>query len=239
MDDPAWNQAVTLPPMTQSLGAPPLPDFPYTTTVKLLWSPDDLYVRFVCRGNEIYTPEHGRDAPIYKGDAVEVFLDPVGDGREWVELECNANNDVFDQIFLCTADPKFDPSLCQAPGMDRNTWNFLSWNLTGLRTAAAKISLAPGEQDWIVDLAIPAKELLHRLGMKQYAPMTLRGDFLRYAHPPSAPGGTRTLFSLNWSPVSYGRPHRSPAAYGYIVLVPAAAAGSAPPASGPAPAAAP
>jgi hypothetical protein len=219
-DDPAWLHAVTLPALTLSLGTPPLVSPPPQTKVQLLWSPDYLYVRFICQDTNIYTPIHGRDAPIYQGDAVEVFLDPVGDSRQWVELEFNADNDVFDQLFLCTTEPKPDASLClSSAAMVRNTWNFLSWDMVGLRSQAARMLHAPNEQDWIVDIAIPAKELLRRTGLKQFAPMTLRGDFLRYKSLPSAQDKQRNLLSLNWSPVVLGRPHRSPGAYGYINLV--------------------
>jgi hypothetical protein len=220
VDDPAWTSAVTLPDMTVSLGAPaptaPLPQ----TKVQLLWDADYLYVRFICHDTEIYTPVHGHDSPIYSGDAVEIFLDPVGDAHQWIELEFNADDDYFDQMFLCIAEPKHDESLClTGEVVSRDTWNFLSWDMQGLRSKAARLTPTANEQNWIVDIAIPAKELLHRLGLKQLTPMTLRGDFIRYKYLPSEPGKPRHLLPLNWSPVATGRPHRCPAAYGYINLV--------------------
>ncbi len=219
VNDPAWAQAVVLPPMTPSLGVPtppiPLPE----TKVQLLWDADYLYVRFFCRDTDIFVPVHGRDAPIYQGDAVEVFLDPVGDAHQWVELEFNADNDILDQITFVTGEPVHDATLCLTGEVSaRDTWTFLSWDMKGLRSQAARLTPTPNGQDWIVDMAIPAKELLHRNGLKQFAPMTLRGDFLRYKHYLLDPAKPRGFLPLNWSPVSGGRPHRSPAAFGYIHL---------------------
>jgi hypothetical protein len=237
VDDPAWIRAATLPALTPSLGTPPLSTPPPLTKVQLLWDADYLYVRFICRDTEIYTPVHGHDAPLYQGDAVEIFLDPVGDSRQWIELEFNADNDTFEQLFLCTAEPKYDSALCLTGDViARDTWNILPWDLKGLRSKAMRLLPATNEQDWIVDVAIPAKVLLRRTGLKQFAPMTLRGDFLRYKYPPAEPGKPRELLPLNWSPVSSGRPHHSPGAYGYInlaVAIPAVDSneGSRPPSS--------
>ena len=197
VDDPAWPPAVTLPALTPSLGAPP-PSIPVPETeVQLLWDADYLYVRFICRDTEIYTPVHGHDAPIYQGDAAEIFLDPVGDSRQWVELEFNADNDTFELLYLCTTEPKSDSALCLTPEViSRDSWTISPWDLKGLRSQAARLTPAANAQDWIVDIAIPAKELLRRAGLKQFAPMTLRGDFLRYKYMPSEPGNTAQVASL-------------------------------------------
>jgi len=184
-----------------------------------MWDAGYLYVRFICQDQEIYTPVHGCDAPLYQGDAVEVFLDPVGDARQWIELEFNADNDVFDQLYLCTAEPKTNASLCLTDDIiDHNTWEFLSWNLAGLISQASRRTSSANEQDWIVDVAIPANELLRRAGLKQFQQMTLRGNFLRYKWLSAASGAKRELLPFNWSPVILGCPHHSPTAFGFITL---------------------
>jgi hypothetical protein len=219
LDDPAWAHAASLPPLTRSLGHEPMPPSFPDTTILLLWDADYLYVRFICKDREIYTPIHGHDSPIYKGDAVEVFIDPVGDARQWIELEFNADNDVLDKIYLCTTQPKVDASLCMTQDVaSRDFWEFLSWDMTGLLSKARRLPPTSNAQDWIVDIAVPAKELLRRKGLKQFQPMTLKGDFLRYKWMPSARGSERDLLPLNWSPVSFGNPPYSPAAYGTIIL---------------------
>jgi len=216
--DPAWKAAAQLAPFTLSLPwRPQAPRVPPETEVRLLWDADALYVRFLCKDDHIDTPIHGHDAPIYQGDAVEIFLDPVGDSRQWIELEFNATNDVLDQLFLCTGEPRTDSSLRLTDEvLSRDVWAILSWDMHGLKSAAGRWSVGGKEIGWIVDVSIPAPELLKRTGLRHFRPMTLRGDFLRYKWLPGLP--KRELISSNWSPVGFGCPHQSPAAYGEIVL---------------------
>jgi len=219
-DDPSWNGAAKIVGLQLSENPPYNPTTVPQTTVLLKWDRDNLYVRFICEGDqEIYSPFSGRDAPYYKGDVVEVFLDPKGDGREYVEIEVSPNNGVLDQIYLCTAEPKYKANGRLEPAfIDRDLWTFPSWNLDGLRTAAAN----HGSKGWIVDMAIPAS-ILKRTGTKEFGPMVLRANFLRYDYPvrPQADGsiGERVLVPLNWAPVQGGCPHISADRMGYLDLV--------------------
>jgi hypothetical protein len=220
--DPAWGKAARLVTLAPSLEQPgPLPASLPGTEVRLLWDANFLYVRFLCRDTEIYTPFHGHDAPLFRGDAVEVFLDPVGDARQWIELQFDADNDTFERLFLCTGTPQAGPTgRLLDDVIKREVWEFPQWDLPGLRSAAARWKEDGKEVGWIVDVAVPASGLLKRLGKTKFEPMTLRADFLRYEYGPAAPGGERPLLSLNWSPVLFGGPHRSPMAYGYVTLSP-------------------
>ncbi|SDT94344.1 hypothetical protein SAMN05444156_0945 [Verrucomicrobium sp. GAS474] len=224
--DPAWNGAASIVSLSPSLregkdAALPVPAS--ATEIRLLWDAEWLYVRFLCRGGMPYTPERGRNALLYKGDAVEMFIDPAGDARQWIELQANVNNDLFQQLFLCTGEPQSGPTLRLRDDLfGRDVWIFRGWELTGLRNAASRRdgSGAGGETEWIVDLALPAASLLKRLGKTKFEPMTLRAEFLRALW--SAPGaeGSRYLVFLDWAPVTYGNPHRSPAAFGFLDLLP-------------------
>jgi Carbohydrate family 9 binding domain-like len=219
-DDPAWSQATRIPLDTLSLSTTPPPAIPIPgTEVRLLWDADWLYVRFLCKDDHPYLPFHGPNAPIYKGDVVEIFLDPVGDCREWMELEFNASNDVYNQITVCTAEPKWDRSLrLNDDFIARDVWTFPNPYLTELRSAAAPWKVNGQTVGWIVDAAIPAAGILKRSGLKKLGAMTLRGNFLRYKSVPQATGTKRDLLSLTWSPVVLFIPHRCPAAFGFIDL---------------------
>jgi hypothetical protein len=219
-NDPAWNKAAVIPLIIPSLSTSPPPIAPILKTeIRLLWDPGWLYVRFLCHDDKIYLPVHGRDAPIYKGDAVEVFIDPIGDCREWIELEFNAANDVFDQITLCTGEPKWDRSFrLTNEVIAQNIWTFPYPDFKNLRSAAAPWKINSQTVGWIVDVAIPAAGILKRTGLKQLQIMSLRGDFLRYKMIPKPTGDKRDLLSLTWSPIVIGIPHRCPAAFGFIDL---------------------
>jgi Carbohydrate family 9 binding domain-like len=218
LNDPAWIHAAKLPELTPSLGARAIPSPLPETTFMLLWDPDYLYVRFICKDRNIYAPIHGHDGPLYRGDAVEVFLDPDGDAKRWVELEFSPDNDVREGLFLCPSPTKIDSSLCLTKSaIAHDLKQILSWDLPGLRSRAVRFS-APGEENWIVDAAIPAKGIFRKTAQNRFRPMILKGELMRYKWMTVGPGRPRELLPLNWSPVSFGNPHHSPAAYGRIIL---------------------
>jgi hypothetical protein len=123
--------------------------------VRLLWDQKFLYVRFICQDNEIYSPFTGRDRPHYQGDVVEVFLDPVGDSRQYVELQVSPRNQVFDQLMLLTGEPRSDENLrLLNEVIDRNWWTDLGWTLDGLSTATSVVQRDGKTSGWIADIAI-------------------------------------------------------------------------------------
>lgn len=215
--DAAWSNAAEIPDLAPSPGTKA--GLPFRkTTVRLLWDKKFLYVRFVCEGDDILATLTGRDAEYSREDAAEVFLDPVGDEKEYIELQVSPHNGVRDVLYLCTGVPASGEDRTQpAELIARDIWTFPEWTLDGLKTAAGRFE-SGGRRGWIVELAIPAN-CLRRLGRKEFGPMTLRANFIRLDHPadPARPG-VRNFVSSAWSPVVAGRAHRSPAANGYVRL---------------------
>ena len=120
------------------------------TEIRLRWDPQFLYVRFSCADDDIYAPFDGYDQPIYKGDVAEVFLDPVGDGRQYIELELSPRGDVFRQLYLLTAEPASDPDgLLRDEVVERDLWRVPGWDLPGLRTRARACRLGSGKPGWM------------------------------------------------------------------------------------------
>ncbi|MEO7717465.1 MAG: carbohydrate-binding family 9-like protein [Capsulimonas sp.] len=217
-EDSAWKNAPTIPSLPLSLGEESAGLTALPTQVKLLWDADYLYIRFVCISSEIHSPYKTHDDPIYKGDCVEMFLDVKGDARQWIELEVSPRCVTFDKVMTLTADPISDADLILAPDLrNRDLWRDLSWTLDGLRTAATIQKSGKRITGWTVDIALPAKPTLRRLGLDHFAPMTLRANFLRYEYP-ATNGAKRPLIAMNWSPVRWGCPHISPQAMGYLEL---------------------
>lgn len=215
-DNPGWATASVIPALPVCLGNEGKDLAPSPTQVKVVWSDEALAVRFVCADDTVYTPVRGHDAPIWKGDVVEVFLDVKGDARQWIELEVNPNGDTFDQLTTLTAEPKTDDDgILVSSVLQRDYWPNPSWELAGWRTAASRTGTG-----WIVDMAIPASAL-RRLGHDRYSPSTLRANFMRYKYLPSPAGAPRRLLAMGWAPVKYGCPHISPKRMGYVELAPA------------------
>ncbi len=223
--DPAWEGAARLDALSLGLGDGSKGLSPLPTQVLAQWDDKFLYVRFICEDSEIYTPFEKRDEPIYQGDCAEIFLDIVGDGRQVVELQLAPNGGVFDQQILLTAEAKSDENLVLTNDvLARDFWMDLGWNMTEMKTATSR-----SRGRWIADFALPAEAVLRRRGLKTFAPMTLRANFLRYDWAPDntdawglkdATGQKRRLNAHNWAPVKHGSPHISPAAMGFLRLVP-------------------
>jgi len=226
--DPAWAFAAVIPALSMSLGPDAEGLSPVPTEVRLLWDADCLYVRFLCEDDEAYSPHDRRDAPHHEGDVVELFLDPVGDGRQYVELQVSPRNQVLDQLIFVTADPACleDGRLTDEIAL-RDWWAHIEWDMPGLRTATGR--LARGADGWIADIAVPAFPLLRRLGLSSFQPMNLRAHVMRYDRPrlssqdAGAQTPARAFIAMNWAPVAYGCPHISPAAMGTLRLVEAGA----------------
>ncbi len=93
VSDPCWDAEGV---ESLSLQAPSNVKFanpPQSTRLRLLWNKDFLVIRFDCQDQSIlylpssYGPVGQRDLPYFKADAVEAFIDPVGDGRMYMEFQ--------------------------------------------------------------------------------------------------------------------------------------------------------
>ncbi len=136
--DSRWGEGTPV-----SLQAPSNVTFskpPEKTQVRVLWNPDFLLVRFDCEDRSIVRlpgSEKGqRDLPYFKADAVEVFLDPVGDGRTYMEFQFTPFNGVFDAIYFITATPHSQPNFMLDNDLAHDIFILPEWNLPGLKTEA-------------------------------------------------------------------------------------------------------
>jgi hypothetical protein len=208
--DTAWASALVIPSLAPCRGGGQTAD--PGTEVRLGWTTAALWLRFTCRDADPFLPTTERDGDLYTGDAIEVFLDPVGDARMFVEVQANAGGAFTDILHLVTGDPHLlaDGVLAIA---SREQWTMRAWNADGLRCTGLRQA-----DGWTVDLALPAKPLLQRLGQTDWqAGQALRVALLRIDHPLAA-DGKRGFQAWSWGPVPNGRPHRAPGAYGHLVL---------------------
>ena len=223
--DPAWDQAVAIDGLSYCIADRPPSGPPSPTRVLLAWDDDFLYIRFICREDDLFAPfGKVRDATHYKGDVVEVFVDPAGDGRQYIEVQVSPAGGVFDVIHFVTTDrPPDEYGTLPRETWTTDRWSCGEWNMPDLRWAVRTDAFPDGGIRWITDLALPAEPLLRRRGMSSFAPMSLRANFLRYDGPVDRQSGRRRrLVGLNWSPVRLGLPHLSPASMGSLNLAPPA-----------------
>jgi hypothetical protein len=70
-----------------------------STRARMAWDPGHLYLAFVADDPDIQGTLMRRDQPVYREEAVEVFIDAKGTGRDYVELQVSPNGTQFDAAF--------------------------------------------------------------------------------------------------------------------------------------------
>lgn len=215
--DPAWRDAGKIDGLPLMRGPQATGLTPSPTRVELLWDANHLYVRFLCDDSDVVAAASGR--PVFDGDAVEVFIDPAGDGREFVELQVNPDGVSAQIIHLITAPVVASDSdgVLLPQIMQRDDWSFAQAVLPGFQTTARRVPVAVDGPGWIADLSLPAQPLLRRVGAARFEPMTIRANFVRFDVTRRESAASSEV-AMAWSPVVWGRPHRSPQAMGSLRL---------------------
>jgi hypothetical protein len=139
LDDVAWNEAEQTSLFVDiSTGRTP----PLQTWAKMVWDDEALYIAFWIADRNVEAKVLKNDGPVYNDNDIEVFLDPDGDGRQYMDLEMNANAAVFD-------------ALVDRPGGG----SYVDWNLRGLQSAVRveKASSWFGQKTkgWVAELKMP------------------------------------------------------------------------------------
>ncbi len=140
-DEKDWQAATALTPLRDIEGAA----IANTTTVRMLWDARYLYVQADMQEPHLWATLRERDSVIYHDPDFEVFIDPDGDTRNYVELEINALNTVWDLLLT-------------APYREANL-ALHDWDMPGLKHAVHLRGTLnnPADTDagWSVELAIP------------------------------------------------------------------------------------
>lgn len=105
LDEAEWKSAQRVGPFIAYNGRQRIKN---KTWARLLWDDKNLYVGFECDDADIHTSYKERDDPIYKIEAVEIFIDADGDRDEYVELQAAPNDVQFDAAFKGGRRKNFD-----------------------------------------------------------------------------------------------------------------------------------
>lgn len=190
------------------------------TEVRVLWDKKHLYVSFACMDDDIFCSGKLRhDENLYTEDVCEVFLDGVGDGRQWIEIQGNPSGESLDMMHLLTTEAEQVSSGRLLEDIARrDLWRFRQWDMKGLQIKSGRLRRDGKVTGWTLEMAIPAGPVVKRLGLKGFQPMYLRANFIRYDWQAARNGAKRDLVHMNWSPVQFGCPHISPGAMGHLLL---------------------
>jgi hypothetical protein len=162
LDDQAWQQA----PATEAFvrfDENRADGKTLTTTAKLAWDDQALYVAWECEDPDIWSTIAERDGNLWEGEVVEAYVDPDGNGKDYREFEISPLNTVIDL------------SIPQAVGgQPQDVEGARKWNATGWETAVKVQGTLDDREDadtrWTAEAAIPwanfagAKRLPPRVG---------------------------------------------------------------------------
>ena len=81
-------------------------DASFAATARVLWDDDNLYVAFDVADDHLRSTLAERDAHLWEQDAVEIMVDPGGDGRNYFELQVSPTGQVFDTRYDTRRQPQ-------------------------------------------------------------------------------------------------------------------------------------
>lgn len=144
------------------------------TRAKILWDADNLYVAFDVVDTDIYAKETVQDAGFYnRDDLVEVYIDPDGDGKKYLELGVSALGTTYDYIII-------KPS--ETDWQDDKVWDIKN---CGVKAAVHGTlnNAADKDSGWIAEIKIPFASLDYTgfgISLPVKAGDTWRGNLCRY-----------------------------------------------------------
>lgn len=206
LDESEWKRAAWTDDFVDIRGFD-RPPAPLRTRAKLLWDDRCLYLAAELEESDVRGEMREHDAPLWRENAFELFLDPDDDGRDYVELEINARGTVLDLVMTKPYKQK---------GRAR-----MDWQLEGLKSAVQVDGTLndPTDRDrrWTVELSIPwaaIKELSpDSVPPRPKARLRMNMARMQYAR------GEENVQASTWSPHGEVNMHL-PRQWGYLLLKP-------------------
>jgi hypothetical protein len=200
LDDAAWSAAAWTSDFVDIAGndRPPLP---VRTRAKLLWDEHHLYVAAELEEDDVRATLRDRDRALHREGAIELFLDPDDDGRDYLELQVNALGTVCDLLL--------DKPYRAGGHADE------AFTLEGMRVAVHVDGTIndPSDRDrrWTVEVAIPFESL------RKLAPTLPPRPGTRWRMNLARSPGRRDRRFATWSPQGEVNMHL-PERWGWLVF---------------------
>lgn len=165
LDEPAWKHAVSSGPFVHTMTGGAAEQ---VAGVKLLWDEHNLYVGFEFADTDVWGTLPNHDDKLWTQEAAEVFLDPDGDGRTYVELQVSPQNVTFDSWL---------------PGYRQNDNAWESGMQTGVAVMGTLNQRDDRDVGWTAEMRIPMAAVKGRLEQVQGVPPQIgtqwRANFFR------------------------------------------------------------
>jgi hypothetical protein len=171
LDEGAWQNAkFTDDFVILATGAKPV----LRTRAKILWDADNLYFAFDAEDTDIYAKETVQDAGFYnRDDLVEVYADPDGDGKNYLELGVSAKGTTYDYIII-------KPS--ETDWQDNQVWDIKSCSVKSVVHGTLN-SANDKDTGWTAEIKIPFASLDYAnfgISLPVKAGDIWRGNLCRY-----------------------------------------------------------
>lgn len=166
-DDAAWQGARELSPLRDIEGAA----IPHHCRIKMLWDDEYLYILADMDEEQLWAALKEHDSVIYHDPDFEVFIDPDGDGLNYIELEINELNTVWD-LFITRPYRFDDPHILH------------DWDIRGLKHAVNLRGTLNNPMDtdegWSVELAIPWSSITSHAHQPRHSQAPMPGSCMRF-----------------------------------------------------------
>ncbi len=163
------------------------------STGKMLWDEEYLYVLMTATDTDIWATMAERDSNLWDEEVLEFYFDGAADGRNYLELQVNPLNTVFDAVF--------------ASATERNLEEARAVNIEGLETAVFVSGDIEDRTDrdrsWSAEVRIPWTSLPGFASGPPAPGRRSRVNFYRYDRPEGDSARTAA-----WSPTGSGTFHR-------------------------------
>lgn len=114
MDEPAWRSAGLTGPLVDASTGAAVAGHDARAVVRALWDEQYLYLGWEVADELVVDTSRARDEPLWEGDAVDLIVDPDGDGRDYYEVMVSPGEHTFDAFHLRPPTP---------PGRGDTSWN--------------------------------------------------------------------------------------------------------------------
>jgi cellulose/xylan binding protein with CBM9 domain len=141
-DEPSWRAAKSTGPFRANDGSESVTS---RVEAKMLWDDSNLYFAFECDDTDITATMTKRDEHLWQEEVVEVFIDPDGDEKNYIELEVNPLGAFLDLFVLTPVVP-----------IPYESYNIpAKW---AVKVDGTVQNSSDRDRGWSVELAVPLKE---------------------------------------------------------------------------------
>lgn len=206
LDEAVWSQASAAEPFVRFVNDE-TQAVAQQTQARMAWDDRFLYIAYHCQDADVWSLMEIEDELLCREEVVEAFIDPDGDGRNYVEIEVNPANAHIDLLITHPRKVK--------------GWEKLArWDMKGLRTATHVTGTLNQrgdiDQGWTCEIAVPFEALGN---LDNLAPMPPReGDrwriqLFRFDRPD--PADVSLAECTSWSPTDTWH---HPANFGTVIF---------------------